>query len=199
MAWNISGTYYAPCSCNVGCPCTFGALEGDQPGGWCSGALIFDITSGSVDGVDVGSTRAALCGDWPKGFLSGGGTGRIYVDTGLSAEQRDALEAVLSGRLGGVFELVGSLLSQTLDTKEAQISIETGEDETRATVGDFGKVVVKPLRGPTGELTRVLHAAAAFRDDIVLGRGDGSSWRDPDMRAWESGGHAEQADFNWSD
>lgn len=58
-------TYYAPCSCNVGCPCTLGRLEAGR--GWCSGTLVFDIQGGNVDGTDVGGTKVAVVGDWPSG------------------------------------------------------------------------------------------------------------------------------------
>ena len=76
MAWRITGTYYAPCSCNVGCPCTLGELEADR--GWCSGTLVFDIQGGNVDGTNVGGTKVAVVGDWPSGFLAGNGTSRLY-------------------------------------------------------------------------------------------------------------------------
>lgn len=196
MAWRIAGNYYSPCGCRVGCPCTLGELEADQ--GWCSGALVSDIQSGDADGTDLSGTKVALVGDWPGGFLGGNGTGCLYYDRAVSQQQRAALEAILGGQRGGVFEAVGALISKVLPSKEAAINIRKGADETRITVGDFGQLVVKPLRGPTGELTRLLHGAAAFRDEIILAKGTGSSWRDPEMRQWESGGHAEQAAFDWS-
>ena len=46
MAWNIVGTYWAPCSCRVGCPCALGEKDADR--GWCSGAVIMDIRNGRV-------------------------------------------------------------------------------------------------------------------------------------------------------
>jgi hypothetical protein len=197
MAWRITGTYYAPCSCNVGCPCTLGEMEGDR--GWCSGSLVFDIQGGNVGSTDVGGTKVAVVADWPSGFLAGNGVGRLYFDTGVSQEQRSALESVISGQQGGVFEILSSLISEILPTKEARIDIQTDEEATtRIRVGDFGGFVIQPLRGPEGDFTRLLHGAAAFRDDIVLARGTGSRWQDPEMRQWESGGHAEQADFDWS-
>ncbi len=197
MAWRITGTYYAPCSCNVGCPCILGEMEGDR--GWCSGALIFDIQGGNVDGTDVGGTKVAFVGDWPSGFLAGNGTGRIYFDPEVSQEQRSALESVLSGQQGGVFEILSSLVVDVLPTRETPIEIQTdGEETTRIRVGDFGAFVVQPLRGPEGDFTRLLHGAAAFRDDIILARGTGSRFHDPEMREWESGGHAERGDFDWS-
>jgi hypothetical protein len=197
MAWRLTGTYYSSCSCNVGCPCIFGEMEGDQ--GWCSGTLVFDVRAGDVDGTDVSGTKVVLTGDFPSGFLAGNGKGRIYFDPGVSQEQRSALEPVFSGRQGGIFELLGTLVPDFLPAKEAPISIQTDEQATtRIKVGDFGAFVVQPLRGPEGDFTRLLHGSAAFRDDIILAKGTGSRWQDPEMRQWESGGHAEQADFDWS-
>jgi hypothetical protein len=196
MAWRISGNYYGPCSCNVGCPCALGELEADR--GWCSGVLAFDIKSGNVDGLDVGGTKTVFVADWPSGFLAGNGKGVLYFDPGCSAQQRSALEQVLSGKKGGLFEMVASLVTESLPSKQAAIRIQNGGDETRITVGDVGEIVVKPLKGSNGQLTRLLNAAAGFREDIVLAKGTGTRWHDPDMRQWESGGHAEQADFDWS-
>jgi hypothetical protein len=196
MAWHIVGTYYAPCSCKVGCPCVLGEQEGDQV--WCSGGQWVDIDNGDVDGVDVSGARLAWVADWPKGFLGGEGVGRIYFDSSVSAQQRDALEPLFKGQRGGVYEVVGQLVTRWLPTLEAPIDIEQDDEGTRITVGEFGVAIAKPLRGAGGEVTRLLHGAAAFRDDIGLANGKGTSWRDPDMRQWESLGHAEITEFDWS-
>jgi hypothetical protein len=118
-------------------------MEGDR--GWCSALRLYDIRSGEVDGVDVSGTRVALVADWPSGFLAGNGTGRLYFDPSVSQEQQDTLKPLIKGERGGVFEVIGSLVPNFLPNKEAPINIEVGEEESRATVGDIGKVVVKPL------------------------------------------------------
>ncbi len=172
MAWRITGSYYAPCSCKVGCPCALGELEADQ--GWCSTAIAFQVQSGHADGTDLSGAKVALAGDWPSGLLSGNGTARLYFDPAVSPEQRTALEAILSGQRGGVFEVLGTLITHVLPTQEAPITIQSGADETQVTVGDFGQLVVKPLRGPRGEFTRLLHAAggravATLNNPILTG------------------------------
>lgn len=86
-----------------------------------------------------------------------------------------------------------------LPSQEAPIVIQIDEEgATQAAVGNIGTVVVKPLRGPQGDFTRLLHGAAAFRDDLILANGTGTRFRDPDLREWESGGHGERVDFDWS-
>lgn len=196
MAWQMTGTYYAPCSCKVGCPCELGELEGDQ--GWCSGALAFAIDKGKVDGDDISGSRLVLIGDWPSGFLAGNGTARLYFDPAIPQKKRAALEKVFQGKMGGVWEPVGTLMSKWLPSKEAAIEVKKEGDVTRVSVAGHGELIAAPLKGPTGEFTRLMHGAAAFRDNIILAKGTGSSWRDPDMRSWQSGGHSEQADFDWS-
>lgn len=196
MPWQMSGHYIAPCSCKVGCPCALGEPDGDE--GWCSGVLAFDIVGGSVDDVDIAGVRALFIADWPRGFLSGGGKGRIYFDDSVSDEQQSALEPVFGGQRGGVFEAVGTLVDEVLPSLRAPITFSGNADDVEVTVGDVGRAVHTPLRGPGGDPTRLLHAAAAFRDDITLGRGTGTGFHDPDLRAWESGGHSEHAQFDWS-
>ena len=197
MPWRIQGTYYAPCSCNVGCPCTLGEMEGDQ--GWCSGTLAIDIQTGNVDNTDVGRTKVVFVADWPGGMLAGNGKARLYFDPSVSQQQRTALEAVLFGKRGGVFEGLGGLVPNALPSKEARINIQTGADEeTRITVGEFGDLIIKPLKGANGKPTTLVNAAAAFREEIQLAKGIGSRWHDPDMKQWESGGHAELSVFDWN-
>ena len=109
------------------------------------------------------------------------------------------MESVIGGQKGGVFEVLSSLITEVRPPKEAPIDIQTDEEATtRIRVGDFGAVVVVPLRGPEGDFTRLLHGAAAFREDTNLAKGTGTRWQDPEMRQWESGGHAEFTDFDWS-
>src|SRR5438270_8360335 len=119
MPWQITGRYMAPCSCDIGCPCLLGALDGDR--GWCSGVLGLNIVAGNVDDVDVGGVSVVLVADWPRGFLSGDGTGRVYFDPSVSNDQVAALEPVLGGQKGGVFEAIGALVPAMLPTKRAAI------------------------------------------------------------------------------
>lgn len=196
MSWQITGTFWGPCSCKVSCPCELGESEGDNV--WCSGTLAFEVRNGNAEGVDLSGAKVVADVDFPGGMLGGGGTGRLYFDPAVSGQQRSGLEAVLKGQRGGVFEVLSSLITNWLPTKDALINIQKGQEETRIAVGEYGELISRPLRGATGEPTKLLHGAAAFREEIILARGTGSWWRDPDMRAWESGGHSERAEFDWS-
>jgi hypothetical protein len=65
MAWNLEGTYFETCSCEVVCPCTASlALGADYDR--CRVTLVFNITRGEVEGTDVSGLKVAAVGDSPK-------------------------------------------------------------------------------------------------------------------------------------
>ena len=83
MAWNIKGTMIEFCSCRALCPCWFGPeTKPDQ--GWCAGAIAYDISEGSVEGVDVGGCKAVLTAEWPGNFF-GGKARRVCISTRAGA------------------------------------------------------------------------------------------------------------------
>jgi hypothetical protein len=48
MAWRISGTYVASCSCNLICPCPADGPP-TSPDGKCRGVAVFHIANGNLD------------------------------------------------------------------------------------------------------------------------------------------------------
>jgi hypothetical protein len=196
VSYRLTGSYYAPCSCEIGCPCNFGAPEGDD--GYCSAALAVDIKSGAIDDVDVSGVVVTMAVDWPKGFVSGDGTGRIYFDPSTSGEQREALERALTGKAGGDLEGLGAVIPNWLPPSEASIEFEGSDGGARFKVGDVGEGAVEPIRNEAGEITRLLAGPVAFAEETMFGKGDGTHWSDPDMKKWESRGHGEGGEIDWS-
>ena len=101
MAWQVSGRSVELCSCKMFCPCWLGP-EGQPDQGWCGSALAFDIQRGSSDAIDLGGTKVALAVEWPGNFFGGNGTARLYIGNNANAEQRRELEAIFTGKKGGL-------------------------------------------------------------------------------------------------
>jgi hypothetical protein len=195
MKWYLRGESYACCSCKVGCPCAVGGLETLGSDG-CSAVQIVDIHAGEIEGTDVGGTMVAAVVDWPGAMMSGDGTGRLYFDASTTPEQREALDALISGRLGGGFSRIPDLVPTVLPPLLAPIRKEQKGDQTAIVVGEFGEAIVKPMHANDGETLRI-RGTGGFRDDVMLATGTGSWWRDPELRQWEGGGYAEQSDIDW--
>ena len=197
MGYNLKGVSYTPCSCKVGCPCVLGETEADR--GYCSAVGIFDIKSGKVDNVDVSGTKAAMIVDWPKGFLQGNGTARFYFDTAVTKQQQDVLLPVLGGKRGGIFEVFASLIPNMLGVDSAPIKIDGDAKGGKVSVGNFAGFEFQALKGASGDVTRVMHGAATFRDNAILGKVTTTWAKAPGLKDWKNeGGHIDTSEFDMS-
>ena len=166
MAWQIAGTYFETCSCDVVCPCTASlALGADND--YCRVTLVFHLTEGAVDGTDVGGLTVAAVADTPKVMTDGNWRLGVFIDEAASPEQAEALGAVFSGALGGPMEALGPLIGESLGVERAPIEVH--EDGLRHSVKigdavDFEIEDVVPFGSPSGEparLTGIFHPAAS--------------------------------------
>jgi hypothetical protein len=103
MSWRIRGSYFESCNCDPICPCRRidGVPGGRSTHGECLGLLSWLIEDGRVDGVDVSGQPVALATRYSDDEEGSPWTWILYLDRGATDEQRDALEAVFAGRLGG--------------------------------------------------------------------------------------------------
>jgi hypothetical protein len=197
MVWHMTGQVIEACSCKAVCPCVLGPAEPDQ--GWCSAALTFVIQQGESDGVDLGGRKVLWLIDLPKDFVSGNGTGRIYIDDAAAARQRQELETIFTGKKGGPGEVLGSLVTTWLPTQTATITVDGG-DNPSITVGPVGHVKLSRIKDERGRATQLLNAPVLGSIQVGtsdLARSDGSRFADPQMRRWEGGGHGSVSPFSW--
>ena len=103
MSWRISGSYFESCNCHPICPCRRidGVPGGRSTHGVCMGVLSWLIEEGAVDGVDLAGQPVALALRYSDDEEGSPWTWVLYVDARSSAEQREAVEGIFTGRLGG--------------------------------------------------------------------------------------------------
>jgi hypothetical protein len=166
MAWNLEGSYFESCSCEVICPCTaslsFGATY-DR----CRVTLVFNVQEGEIDGTDVGGNTVAAVVDTPKVMSEGNWRVGLIIDEAASDEQAEKLGAVFSGAMGGPMEAVSALIGENLGVERAPIEFQ--EDGLRHSV-KIGEAVdlevedIVPVGVETGEparLTGIFHPAGS--------------------------------------
>src|SRR5688572_1105186 len=199
MAWELSGRSLELCNCNMLCPCWLGP-DGKPDQGWCGGAFAFDIQRGSADGVDLGGTKVALAFVWPGNFFAGNGTARCYVGDDAKPDQRRELEAIFTGKKGGLLEpLWQAVVKDWLPTEITPVRFAWGGSPS-LTVGHVAQVTLTPLKDQAGRPTKVEGAAAqaAFQlASMDLASSKGSRWGDPQLREWQ-GDSGTLHQFNWS-
>ena len=143
MAWNLEGTYFENCNCDVLCPCSasFFALPADNER--CTLTLVFHVDRGYVDGLDVsGLTWAVVC-DAPGLMVEGNWRIGVIMDAGASAEQAEALGGVASGARGGPPAQFAPFIGENMGLEVAPI--EYADDGRRhwVKIGDLVDIEVE--------------------------------------------------------
>jgi hypothetical protein len=103
MSWRIKGTYFESCNCDVICPCRRidGVAGGRSTHGVCTGLLSWLIEDGAADAVDLAGLPVALASRYSDDEPGSPWTWILYLDARATDDQRAALEAIYTGRLGG--------------------------------------------------------------------------------------------------
>jgi hypothetical protein len=103
MSWRIRGSYFESCNCDPICPCRRidGAPGGRSTHGECLGVLSWLISDGAADGVDLAGLPVAMATRYSDDEEGSPWTWVLYLETGATADQHDALERIYTGSLGG--------------------------------------------------------------------------------------------------
>jgi hypothetical protein len=111
----------------------------------------------SLDGLGL-----AFAAHWPKAIHLGGGTVTVFIDERANQEQRQALENIAFGKLGGVpFEILATTFSTVQPTCFVPFEVSLDGRNSAARVGDHILIGLEPVKNPvTGdpEFVRVEHA-----------------------------------------
>jgi hypothetical protein len=168
----MAGEYLAHCNCRLVCPC---AVDGPPtaPGGNCNGLLAVSVREGNLDDLDLAGVNLALSFDIPSNLSAGDWTIGAWVDEGASDEQAEAVERILSGKVGGPFGEFSALYGEWLGVQRASVSFSDGEAPS-ATVGDTN-MTFEALRTPDGAVTKMKDAAFGFAPEFILGKSSGRS------------------------
>jgi len=199
MAWQVSGRSMESCSCKVWCPCWLGPRETpDQD--WCRGILAYDIEAGNSDGIDLAGCKIVLLAHWPGNFFEGNGTARLFIGDGATADQKRELEAIYSGKRGGIPEGVFGAVISTWHPPQTKSVNMTWGDKPNVSVDGIGQVLAAPYADEAGNKVTVSGAAAqgAFQiKSMVLANGRESSLSDPEIGDWQ-GNSCTLHTFDWA-
>lgn len=205
--WNLSGDWFDVCKCNIPCPCTFAQTPSY---GDCDGVLAYHIKKGqygeiSLDGLNV------LALSYFKGNIWSGNTKvdiAVFFDERANKEQRDALNMIFTGRVGGFMAEFANLIGEVRGIEFAPIKFEIADDLAYWSAEIPGKVFAKgeALTGPmtpTGKRVQTINAPGS-----EVGPGTVATWgtavtdevNAPEVRyQWKrSGRSSKHIPFNWS-
>ena len=123
--WHFYSETFGNCNCAANCGCQF-----NQPSthGFCQFVEGGHIRDGKLNDVDLSGLNWAFVMIWPGEIAEGNGKRQIIVDERADADQRDAIERIVSGELGvpggNHFSVFGSTCTEFLNTLYLPIELE---------------------------------------------------------------------------
>jgi hypothetical protein len=108
--WRVTGDWFDACSCNIPCPCSFAQPPTDNP---CVSVTAYHITSGNYGKVRLDDLTYVALLEFEGDIWAGEASPIIwayYVDERADEHQREALDAIWTGRAGGWPAKLGEIL-----------------------------------------------------------------------------------------
>jgi hypothetical protein len=147
LPWELSGTYLEACNCDAICPCR--AIGGRKGGrstyGVCMGALSWSIERGRAGEVDLAGLGVVLALRYSDDEPGSPWRYFLYLDERGDDSQRQALEAIFTGRMDGTadeqFPWVWKA-SDRLGVRASSIQIDHTPGHGRFSAGDQVSVKV---------------------------------------------------------
>lgn len=151
--WLFKSETYDNCNCAMNCGCQFNL---PSTNGYCQTAFIGHLVEGHFNDTPLAGLNWAALYKWPGEIADGNGKRQIVIDERADEAQRQAMEAILSGRTGqplsNLFAVMGSTCSQFCETLFLPIRLNADLEGRTAKVEIPG--ILKSEAGPkTNEFT----------------------------------------------
>lgn len=169
MAWQVSGTYFENCSCEVLCPCNATSLMLPADGDRCRALVAFHLEEGQADEVDLAGLNVAIFIDGPAQMTDGGWNLGLIVDERADDRQVDKLGGIFSGQVGGPLEPLVPLVGKVLGVERLPIEIVEDGLSHRLRIGDGTDVEVQDFH-PEGqpEPTKIANVNIPFNTTLTV-------------------------------
>lgn len=202
MSWQVSGTYFENCSCDMVCPCSTSGftMPGDQER--CRVVLAFHVDRGEIDGVDVSDRSVVVVVDAPQVMADGNWRLGLVMDARAAADQVAGLGAVFGGQVGGPMAGLAPLVSEMLGMETAPIEFVDDGHRHALKVGDLIDIeivdFVPPQLRPDGEVEKITGAFHPANSTLTVAQATRGRMSVFGLDVDNSGKNGHSSPFAWS-
>jgi len=195
-SWWAKGLLFENCSCHLLCPAHV-SFKQRCDGNKCVGHWAVHITEGRFDGLPIDELNVAVLFEGPVVMFEGNWRQRLYIDERANPPQREALESIFSGTVGGPWEILGQFVSTRIPTSFAPVYFEETDLVKRMSIPGVLNTTVKAIRGRNDQqailsnLFNVIHGVVH-----VLSRGS-TRCHDDVFDFTTEKTHGLYSDFSW--
>lgn len=197
--WKLKGQYFESCNCEALCPCIVQGTSVQPTDGHCDVGLAFHIEEGSFNGISLAGLNFLAANYTPGPMGEGNWTSGFYVDELATPEQRQAMEQILSGQMGGPAERWQAM---TTDFRGIQyVPIEFKSEGTIRSINIPGIIdfniegITKPGQD---DALLLVNAGHPVNRDLYIAKGTRATYTDHGMSWDNTGKNGHYAPFDWS-
>jgi hypothetical protein len=125
--------------------------------GSCTFAMTFQIDRGSYGKVSLDGLAFIVLGFTPAEMGKGNWSVGVIADDRASAEQRDAITAIASGREGGPMSALAGLVGKFLGVESAPVRLERNGGKWSAKAGSLVDMAAEAVNGVNPNATESMH------------------------------------------
>ncbi len=137
-------------------PCVPCWVGDDPDGGKCDGVIAYHYDRGEINGVNVAGLTLALGVHIPGNVLKGGWKVVAFVDRKATPQQKEAILAAHTGKLGGPLADLAPLIGEVLGVYDVPIEFDMSKGKGRIRVGDAIVGEMQPLTDLQGRPTTLV-------------------------------------------
>ena len=201
MAWQLEGTYFENCSCDMVCPCTTSGLTMAADQDRCQVVLAFHVDRGQVDGVDVSEKTVVVVADTPPVMADGNWHVGLVMDAEASPEQAEKLGSVFSGQVGGPMAMLSPLISEMLGMETAPIDYVDEGRRHSIKVGELMDIEIEDFvapGNPGGEVERLTGMFHPANSTLTIAKANRSRVEAFGLFFANEGKNGHFAPFSWA-
>lgn len=161
--WHIRGHVIIACNCDYGCPCNF---NGRPTTGKCEGNWNWHIEDGSYGGVSLAGLTVSMAVNWPAAIHEGNGEAIAILDERADERQREALAALVSGKVGGPWKIIRTTIATMHGPEYAPFEVSVDGYASRVRAGDYITVEMEPVKNPVTKAE--VHPRAVLPEGFVV-------------------------------
>ncbi len=163
LKWTIKGQVVIACNCDYGCPCN---VNGRPTTGKCEGGWTWSIEKGAFGDVALDGLSIGLYCNWPAAIHEGDGVAVYFIDERASDAQRDALQTMLEGKVGGPWGIFRNTFRELHGPRYVRWVIDGQGNLPRIVGGDAIDVETEYILNPITKET--IHPRIVLPEGLVV-------------------------------
>ncbi len=147
MSWQLKGTYFETCNCDVACPCVFLSPPTE---GECRVLVAWHVDQGQDDQTDLSGLNVAMAITAPGTMVETKWRAALYLDERASDAQKQALTKIFAGQAGGHPEALASFVEDVLGVASVRIDYRAEGKRRSLTIPNIAEAEIEAIQGQGG-------------------------------------------------